>query len=108
MRPTLGIGNGPVWLMSTPHRKNGFFYRGNDWGHISVKATHCLHVAAACLEQEQRDLGPDFFAQEYLCHFFAPLHTIFDAPASADPSSSALPHLQVENLRLRVPCRSIG
>jgi hypothetical protein len=84
MRPTLATSNGPVWLMSTPHGKRGFFYRewtnGEDWRQFSVKATDCPRISAAYLEQEQRDLGPDFFEQEYMCHFFAPLDAIFDEP----------------------------
>ena len=84
MRPTLATTDGPVWLMSTPNGKRGFFYRewtaGDDWQKWAVKATDCPRIPAHFLEQEQRDLGPDFFEQEYMCHFFAPLDAIFDEP----------------------------
>src|SRR3982074_3517109 len=44
LRPILAVGDGDLWLMSTPHGRRGFFWEewahgGEDWERISVPAT---------------------------------------------------------------------
>jgi hypothetical protein len=82
MRPLLAASGGAVWLLSTPYGKSGFFYdewiSGDNWTRFTVKATDCPRIPQDFLEQERRDLGPDYFEQEYMCHFFAPMDAIFD------------------------------
>jgi hypothetical protein len=74
LRPMLAVGNGDLWLMSTPFGKRGFFYEswehgGADWLRVSVKATECPRIPAAFLEEERGRQGPVWFGQEYMCEF---------------------------------------
>ena len=69
----LAVGHGDLWLMSTPYGKRGFFYEawayGEDWERHAVPATQCPRIPAAFLEEERREVGETWFAQEYLCEF---------------------------------------
>jgi Terminase large subunit, T4likevirus-type, N-terminal len=74
LRPMLAVGQGDLWLMSTPRGKTGFFYEcweheGADWFRVSVPATECARIPAAFLEEERRAIGPMWFAQEYMGEF---------------------------------------
>ena len=73
LRPMLAVGAGDLWLMSTPFGKRGFFYEawahGEDWERHAVPATQCPRIPAAFLEEERREVGEAWFAQEYLCEF---------------------------------------
>jgi hypothetical protein len=84
LRPVLAVSGGAVWLLSTPNGKRGFFYRewvhGEDWTRFEVPANECPRIPASFLEEELRDLGRDFFSQEYMCQFFAPADAIFNEP----------------------------
>ncbi len=73
-RPILAASGGDMWLLSTPKGKRGFFYNnwvhgGDTWDRISVPATECPRIPAAHLEHERREMGDDWFSQEYLCGF---------------------------------------
>ena len=75
LRPMLAVGNGDLWLMSTPNGKRGFFYE--CWAHerrmigsgLSVPATECARISAEFLEAERRAVGPMWFAQEFMGEF---------------------------------------
>jgi hypothetical protein len=71
--PMLAVGDGCLWLMSTPHGKRGFFYdawtKGAHWTRISVKATDCPRIAKDFLEEQRRSMGERWYRQEYLCEF---------------------------------------
>lgn len=73
--PMLAICDGPMWLMSTPSGKRGFFWdawsgaKGADWTRISVKATECPRISRAFLDRERKAMSQRAFAQEYLCEF---------------------------------------
>jgi hypothetical protein len=73
LRPMLAVGEGDLWLMSTPFGKRGFFHeactRGDEWDRHSVPATACPRISPAFLEGERSSMGDDWFAQEYLCEF---------------------------------------
>ncbi len=74
LRPMLAVGDGDLWLMSTPYGKRGFFYDawahgGDGWERHTAPATECPRIPAAFLEEERRELGSRWFAQEYLCEF---------------------------------------
>jgi hypothetical protein len=74
LRPMLAVGNGDLWLLSTPFGKRGFFYENwaggsEDWVRTAAPATECSRIAGAFLEQERRQLGDLWFRQEYLCEF---------------------------------------
>ena len=74
LRPMLAVGDGDLWLMSTPCGKRGFFYEcwehgGPDWMRVRVPATECPRIPKAFLEEERRQEGPVWFGQEYMCEF---------------------------------------
>jgi hypothetical protein len=73
VRPMLAVSQGRIILLSTPCGKRGFFFRewekGVDWLKIKVTADQCPRISKEFLEQERRDLGDRWFAQEYLCSF---------------------------------------
>jgi hypothetical protein len=74
VRPMLAVGDGDLWLMSTPFGKRGFFWEewtngGAQWERVSAPATECARIAASFLAEERRSLGDRWFRQEYLCEF---------------------------------------
>jgi len=74
MRPTLALGNGDLWLMSTPNGRRGFFYEewahgGPAWERIRVAAPDCPRIKPEFLAEEQAREGDKWFRQEYLCEF---------------------------------------
>jgi hypothetical protein len=73
LRPMLAVGNGDLWLMSTPYGKRGFFYEvwahGNAWERHTVPATACPRILPHFLEEERGAMGRAWFGQEYLCEF---------------------------------------
>jgi hypothetical protein len=74
LRPMLAVGDGDLWLMSTPHGKRGFFYEawahgGEGWERHTAPATECPRIRREFLEEERREMGSRWFAQEYLCEF---------------------------------------
>lgn len=74
LRPMLAATEGDLWLMSTPRRKNGFFYQtwehgGDEWERIRVPATECPRIRKEFLEGERRDMGTRAFRREYMAEF---------------------------------------
>ncbi len=74
LRPMLAVGDGDLWLMSTPYGKRGFFYEtwahgGEGWERHTAPATECPRIRAEFIEEERREMGRHWFAQEYLCEF---------------------------------------
>lgn len=74
LRPMLAVGDGDLWLMSTPYGRRGFFYGewmhgGDEWERIMVRATECGRISARFLESELKAMGAAEFGQEYLCEF---------------------------------------
>ncbi len=62
LRPMLAVGNGDLWLMSTPWGQRGFFYEawthgGDAWERHSAAATECPRIRAEFLEEERREMG---------------------------------------------------
>jgi hypothetical protein len=83
LRPMLAVGDGDLWLMSTPYGKRGFFYEswefgGPEWERVSVPATECPRIGKDFLEEERRELGAAWFRQEYLCEFVDGTAGVFD------------------------------
>ncbi len=73
LRPMLAVGDGDLWLMSTPFRKRGFFYSawehgGEKWHRIKVTALECPRIGREFLEEERRAQKGDF-PMEYMCEF---------------------------------------
>ncbi len=72
--PMLAVGNGDLWLMSTPCGKRGFFYEtwefgGPTWEKVAVRATECPRIPMAFLEEQLAEMGQAWFEQEFLCGF---------------------------------------
>jgi hypothetical protein len=70
----LAVADGDLWMMSTPHGKQGFFYEtwqngGPAWCRVSVPATQCPRISKAFLDEELKATGSTSFRQEYLCEF---------------------------------------
>src|SRR5256885_13540993 len=61
MRPTLAVGNGDLWLMSTPNGKRGFFWTewtggGEQWQRISATAVECSWIDPQFLDDERKEV----------------------------------------------------
>lgn len=74
LRPMLAIGEGDIWLISTPRGRRGFFYEtwefgGPDWTRFSVPGTDCARISRRFLEESRAVMGASWFAQEFLCEF---------------------------------------
>jgi len=74
MRPVLAVGNGDLWLMSTPNGKRGFFHAewkegGEQWQRISATAEECPWIDTQFLEDERKSMTDAMFRQEYMCEF---------------------------------------
>jgi len=70
-------GGGRLWLMSTPYRPAGFFYRlwkqkNDDWVRVQVTAPECPRISASMIEEARRTFTAAEFAREYLCEFAQP------------------------------------
>jgi hypothetical protein len=79
LRPMLAVGDGDLWMMSTPYGKENFFYRTWEhgsgrgpedmWFRVRAAATECARIRPEFLEEERASLGAAWFRQEYLCEF---------------------------------------
>jgi hypothetical protein len=74
LMPMLAVGNGDMWLMSTPCGKRGFFYEtweygGDRWFRVRVPATECSRIPKGFLEEQRSTMGMQWFRQEYMCEF---------------------------------------
>lgn len=83
LRPMLAVGNGDLWLMSTPWRKRGFFYEawehgGPDWFRVKAPATECSRITERFLSEGRAELEEDVFRREYLCEFLEDGAEVFD------------------------------
>lgn len=95
VRPMLAtVADAAIWLLSTPHRKCGFFYEewtngGPDWERISVPATECPRISTRFLDNERRTLGEQAFASEYLCKFQDGIQSVFTREMTAPVANVA-------------------
>jgi len=75
LRPMLAVGDGDLWMLSTPNGRMGFFYEefefgGERWERIQVDVSKCLgRISAAFLEGELAAMGPAWVRKEYFCEF---------------------------------------
>ena len=82
--PMLAVGDGDLWLMSTPHGQRGFFYEewahgGERWERLSVPAGECARIAPEFLEEQRKSKGERWFRQEYCCEFVDTEESLFDS-----------------------------
>ena len=84
LRPMLAVGDGDLWLLSTPNGRLGFFFEefefgGDRWERIHVDATACgERISATFLEDEVASMGAAWVRQEYFCEFVDSGGTMFD------------------------------
>jgi hypothetical protein len=73
IRPMLAVSGGRLLMLSTPFGKRGAFFEewthGPGWKRYEVPATECPRIGTEFLDEEQRALGPWWYAQEYECRF---------------------------------------
>lgn len=82
IRPMLAVGEGSLWLLSTPHGKRGFFHEawergGEEWTRIRVRGEECPRISRTFLEEERATLGEMWFRQEYMCEFLQTEESLF-------------------------------
>lgn len=82
VRPMLAVSGGRIVLLSTPWGKRGFFFEewengGDAWHRTKVTADQCPRISAEFLEQERRQIGEWWFAQEYQCEFVDTTDQVF-------------------------------
>jgi hypothetical protein len=83
IRPMLAVSGRSLWLMSTSFGKKGFFWEawehgGPEWERIQVSAPECPRITLEFLEEERRNMGEQWFRQEYLCEFVDTVSGVFD------------------------------
>ena len=84
LRPTLAVGNGDLWVLSTPNGRMGFFYEefefgGDRWERIQVDVSACgSRISSEFLEDELASMGAAWVRQEYFCEFVDSGGTVFD------------------------------
>jgi len=75
VRPMLAVSRGRLVLMSTPRGEQGFFYetwaKSIGWEKIEVPWQQCPRIDPAFIEEERRERGSAWVAQEYECQFIA-------------------------------------
>ena len=104
VRPMLAVGDGDLWLMSTPHGKRGFYYSewaygGEEWRRVKAPATECERIRPEFLEEERRTQGERWFRQEYMCEFTEEEDGVFrdeDVLATIDYTIDHLPRMDTD------------
>lgn len=98
LAPTRATTNGPVWLLSTPNGRSGFFFDlwqesaadlDSAFRRILVTASGCPRITQDYLATERLILGDVLFRQEYHCEFVAGPHTLLSLEvleAAIDPN----------------------
>ena len=72
LRPAVAAARGELWLLSTPGKKEGFFFEawaGDKWTKVHGGADEAPHMAAEFLAGEEEELGAVRYGSEYLCEF---------------------------------------
>jgi len=103
LRPMLAVGDGDLWLMSTPCGQRGFFYEtwvnskdgGEEWMRVSVPATECSRITAEFLNKERRATDSATFSQEYMCEFTVDGRELFDRQLIADAFDDTVTELRI-------------
>lgn len=71
--PMLSVGEGELWLMSTPKGRRGFFYEGwhgaGEWFRVEAATAENPRVSREYLEQQMREMPEGTFAREHLGEF---------------------------------------
>src|SRR3954462_14494260 len=98
----LPVGDGELWMMSTPNGQKGFFYEtwnstecNDDWLRISVKATECPRIPEAFLAKERSGMLTETFSQEYMCEFHGNGTEYFDLNLIMEAVDESIPELEI-------------
>jgi Terminase large subunit, T4likevirus-type, N-terminal len=85
VRPMIAVSGGALLVLSTPFGKRGFFYRvwseSERWLKIKITAQDCPRLTPDFLAEEMIELGPRFYAQEYLAQFIEAVGQVFSDEA---------------------------
>ena len=69
VRPMLATSAGRLIALSTPWGKRGWWFNawqyGEEWERVHITADQCPRISARFLAEEERNLGSDWFLQEY-------------------------------------------
>jgi Terminase large subunit, T4likevirus-type, N-terminal len=82
MQATSVLGRRRFITMSTPYGRRGWFFerwQSNDpgWFKTTIRADQCSRIPTDFLAEQERELGPLLFRQEYCCEFMDAAETIF-------------------------------
>ena len=84
MQAVVGAGRRRFVAMSTPFGRRGWFFdrwQSGDpgWLKVEIPATDCPRIPEEFLREQERELGPLLYRQEYLCEFVDNAETLFAA-----------------------------
>ena len=85
LRPMMATARGGRFVvMSTPFGKRGFFHdrwhaKDPGWLKIEIPAERCPRIPADFLSEQERELGPLLYRQEYCCEFVDDAETLFSS-----------------------------
>jgi hypothetical protein len=85
VRPMLAVSGGRLIALSTPFGRRGWWYDewhgGGDWKRVRIIADECPRIPRDFLEQERKDIGPRWYAQDYGCSFEDMIGAVFSGDA---------------------------
>lgn len=72
--PMRALGKCQLIALSTPHGKQGWFYREwadpeREWYRVRKTSDDCPRIDKTVIEEDRRSFGDPFVRQEYGCHF---------------------------------------
>jgi hypothetical protein len=82
VRPMLAISKGRLVALSSAWAKVGWFWEAagkgkGKWERVTVTARQCPRISPEFLREEEEELGPRWFAMEYLCEFGDAIDALF-------------------------------
>ena len=96
VNPMLAVSRGRLVAMSTPRGKRGWFWdqweNRRQWQRFEVPATRCPRISPRFLAEQERDLGPRWFRQEYMCSFEDTVGQVFSTSSVQAARSDSLPY----------------
>jgi hypothetical protein len=100
LRPMLAVGDGDLWMLSTPRGKSGFFYEtwehgGPEWLRVRGPAPECRQISKKFLEEQRRVMGADKFRQEHMCEFVGRGMGVFDREMVENMLDDSFPPIDI-------------
>jgi Terminase large subunit, T4likevirus-type, N-terminal len=95
IRPMQAVSKGARFVaMSTPWGRRGFFFErwqspDPGWLKIEIPAEQCPRIPEEFLREQERELGPLLYRQEYCCEFVDDAEALFSSElveAAIDPA----------------------